>query len=159
MDPSTSASPVSSALFDEYNQKLQQAVLKATRHAAYMPPDVSFHRSMDAELSKDLDEFSAGLLLLTNRLLSLASSANSTTSSRDKAKSKLKTQDDVVDNFQPIVVDCMDQLLERTVSICGHRLTAKPMFMFVRMLVWMCTSAEQNHPPSSLIKRLPLLKN
>lgn len=121
--PSTSASPVSSALFDEYNQKLQQAVLKATRHAAYMPSDVSFHRSMDAGLSKDLDEFSAGLLSLTNRLLSLASTADATTSSRDKAKAKLKTQDDVVDNFQPTVVDCMDQLLERTVSICDYNET------------------------------------
>lgn len=115
---STSASPVSSALFDEYNQKLQQAALKATRHAAYMPPDVSFHRSMDAGLSKDLDEFSAQLLSLTNRLLSLAGTADVTASSKNKAK--LKTQDDVVDNFQSVVVDCMDQLLERTVSICCY---------------------------------------
>lgn len=115
---STSAFSLSSATFDEYNQKLQQAALKATRHAAYMPPDVSFHRSMDAGLSKDLDECSARLLLLTNRLLSLASTVD-VTLSRDKGKAKLQSQDDVVDNFQSVVVDCMDQLLERTVSIGG----------------------------------------
>ncbi len=118
---STSASSLSSATFDEYNKKLQQGALKATRHAAYMPPDVSFHRSMDAGLSKDLDECSARLLLLTNRLLSLASTVDATTLSRDKGKAKLQAQYDVVDNFHPVVVDCMDQLLERTVSV-GKRL-------------------------------------
>ena len=86
-----------------------------------MPPDVSFHRSMDAGLSKDLDECSARLLLLTNRLLSLASTVDATTLSRDKGKAKLQAQYDVVDNFHPVVVDCMDQLLERTVSV-GKRL-------------------------------------
>ncbi|KAK2465781.1 hypothetical protein APHAL10511_002325 [Amanita phalloides] len=114
---SSSASPISSTVFDEYSQKLQQAALKATRIAVQIPSDVSFHRTMDTNLSKDLDDFSTRLLSLTNRLLSLASTVDSTASSRDKGKARLQSQDHVVDHFQSVVVDCMDQLMERT-DIC-----------------------------------------
>ncbi|KAF8621412.1 hypothetical protein AX15_007824 [Amanita polypyramis BW_CC] len=120
---SPSASPITPTKFDEYNQKLQQAALKATRNAVYMPPDISFHRSMDAGLSRDLDAFSTRLLLLTNKLLSLATTVNATAPSKDK-KAKLQSHDDVVDNFHSIVVDCTDQLLERT-DICLDELLGR----------------------------------
>ena len=76
---------------------------------------------MDASLSKDLDGFSTRLLLLANRLLSLASTVDATASSKDKGKAKLESHDDVVDNFHSVVVDSMDQLLERTVSISSKK--------------------------------------
>ncbi|KAF8636209.1 hypothetical protein AX17_003695 [Amanita inopinata Kibby_2008] len=114
---SSSAAPISPLEFDEYNKKLQQAALQATRHALYIPADITFHRSMDAGLSKDLDAFSTRLLSLTNKLLYLTTTIDATSSGKDKGKAKLETQDDVVDNFHSVVVDCMDQLLERT-DIC-----------------------------------------
>ena len=76
---------------------------------------------MDMEFSSDVDAFSARLLSLTNKLLSFSSTIDSAAASRDKGKAKLQTQDDVTDDFHSVVVDCMDQLLERTVSIGGRK--------------------------------------
>ena len=113
--PQSGSSKVSSKSFDEFNNILQSAALKATRHALSLPIDLAFHRSMDPELAKDLDAFSTRVLSITNDLLSLVSTVDSTQSTRGKGELKLESQDDVVDSFQPLVVDTMDQLLERAV--------------------------------------------
>ena len=109
-------SKFSSKFFDQFNGNLQGAALKATRHALSLPSDLAFHRSMDQELAQDLDSFSARILSITNDLLAFVSTADSTQSTRAKEKLKLENQDDVVDSFQSLVVDTMDQLLERAVG-------------------------------------------
>ena len=109
------SSNFSSKSFDEFNGNLQGAAVKATRHALSFPADISFHRSMDPELAQDLDFFSARVLSVANDLMTLVSTTDSTQNTKGKGKLKLESQDDVVDSFQSLVVDTMDQLLERAV--------------------------------------------
>lgn len=116
-----------SGTFDAFNSQLQTKTLKATRSALALPADVTFHRSMDSSFSWDLDAFSSGVLSLTNKLLALVATADATQSSRAKGKAKLENQDDVVDNFHSLVVDSMDQLLERTVSVYEN--------MFIHLMI------------------------
>ncbi|KAJ7123058.1 ribonuclease H-like domain-containing protein [Mycena epipterygia] len=116
-DSHASSSALSSSSFPEFNSKVQTAALNATRSAAGLPADISFHRSIDSELAEDLDAFSSRVLSLTNNLLALVATADPSQSNRRKGKAKLQTQDDVVDDFHSLVVDSMDQLLERT-DIC-----------------------------------------
>jgi exosome complex exonuclease RRP6 len=114
----TGSSMLSSTSFDEFNSNLQGAALKATKHTLSLPADLPFYRSVDSELSKDLDAFSARVLSVTNSLLNLVSTAESSQSGRrGKGKLTLENRDDVVDSFQSLVVDAMDQLLERAVSL------------------------------------------
>ena len=118
MDGEASSSTVSAGNFDAFNSDLQENTLKTTRNALALPSDVAFHRSVDADFARDLDDFSSRALSLTNKLLSLVATADTIQSSRiSKGKGKLENQDDVVDNFHSLVVDPMDQLLERTVSM------------------------------------------
>ncbi|KAJ6579470.1 ribonuclease H-like domain-containing protein [Mycena vulgaris] len=114
-DASSSTLPSSS--FPDFNSKVQAAALNATRSAAGLPADIAFHRSIDPELAEDLDAFSSQVLSLTNSILALVSTADPSQSDRRKGKAKLQNQDDVVDDFHSLVVDSMDQLLERT-DIC-----------------------------------------
>ncbi|RDB15305.1 Exosome complex exonuclease rrp6 [Hypsizygus marmoreus] len=113
----SSSTTLTSGVFDEFNTQLQANALKTTRSALALPDDVAFHRSMDSAFSKDLDIFSSRVLSLANKLLALTATADVTQSSRSKGKGKLENQDDVVDNFHSLIVDSMDQLLERT-DIC-----------------------------------------
>ena len=113
MDES-SLTPLAFTSFDSYNAKIQASALAATRKAAGLPTDLAFHRSMDRELSESLDAFSQRVLNMANRLLALASTVDQ--GSKGKGKAKLENQDDVVDNFHSLVVDSVDQLLERTVG-------------------------------------------
>jgi hypothetical protein len=76
--------------FDAHITRLQAAALGATRKFAV-------------------------LLDMTNKLLNLVSTVDQMQTSRGKGKAKLENQDDVVDNFHSLVVDSMDQLLEKTV--------------------------------------------
>ncbi|KAI0060351.1 hypothetical protein BV25DRAFT_1917713 [Artomyces pyxidatus] len=105
--------PLEKHEFDAYNIKLQAAALKPTRLAAGLPSDLSYHRSVDRSVAKELDACSDKVLAITNRLLSLASSAETSKSSKGKEKAKLEDQDDFLDRFQSLVVESMDQLLER----------------------------------------------
>ncbi|ESK95601.1 exosome complex exonuclease rrp6 [Moniliophthora roreri MCA 2997] len=105
------AAPSSS--FDEFNSQLQGMALKATRNSMLLPVDIPYHRSMDSEFSKELDNFSARVISLANKLLTLAGTVDAS----GKGKGKLQNEDDVVDNFHALVVDSMDQMLERT-DIC-----------------------------------------
>jgi exosome complex exonuclease RRP6 len=114
-DSHASSSTLSSTSFPAFNSSVQAAALSATRSAAGLPTDISFHRSIDPELAEDLDAFSSQVLSLTNNLLALVATADPSQSSRRQGKAKLQSQDDVVDDFHSLVVDSMDQLLERTV--------------------------------------------
>jgi exosome complex exonuclease RRP6 len=102
-------SDLTGAGFDAYNGRLQASALKATKAAAGFPEDITFHRSIDRDLAKQLDSCSAKVLELTNSLLVLASSASS---SKGKGKTKLEDPDDLTDLFESVVVETMDRLLE-----------------------------------------------
>ncbi|KAH9829634.1 uncharacterized protein C8Q71DRAFT_717962 [Rhodofomes roseus] len=101
------------ASFNDYNTALQTAALKATKHAAQLPADIPFHRSVDRAFAKDIDTASARVLALANRLLALAATTDSSAAAKRKGKARLESEEDVVDNFHAVVVDSMDQLLER----------------------------------------------
>lgn len=101
--------------FNAYNTELQTAALKATRNAAFLPADLGFYRSLDRGIAKDVDACSTRVLSLANRLLDLVATAD-TSKSKLKGKARLE-HDDVTDNFRSSVVDAMDQLLERAVSV------------------------------------------
>lgn len=130
---STSTFPeLTSANFNEYHSQLQAAALQATRHSVSLPTssDLAFHRSLDRTFSKELDACSSRVLSLTNRVLSLVSTGsvsvdtNADTANKSKGKSrKLESEDDVLDNFHTLVVDRVDELLERAVSGCPGILT------------------------------------
>ncbi|GJE91818.1 Exosome complex exonuclease rrp6 [Phanerochaete sordida] len=102
-------------LFDTFNTELQGSALKATRNAVFLPQDLGFYRSLDRGIAKEVDACSSRVLSLTNRLLDLVSTGDSS-SSRSKGKARLE-HDDLTDNFRSSVVDAMDQLLERA-DIC-----------------------------------------
>ena len=107
---------LTAAGFNACNVKLQTAALTTIRKAVSLPSDVAFHRSMDHSFAQDLDTFSERVLLVTNKLLNLAATVDQSQGTPGRGKRKLANQDDVVDNFHSLVVDSMDQLLERTVS-------------------------------------------
>lgn len=144
MSTQASTSAFTAESFDAFNNQLQANALKATRNALALPTDIPFHRSMDSSFSQDLDAFSSRVLSLANNLLSLVATADTTQSARAKGKAKLEDQDDVVDNFHSLVVDSMDQLLERTVSHAS--LTCFSLPIFYRTYAWTNISAEANHP-------------
>lgn len=112
----SASSSISSSSFNDYNAQLQGSALKATRAAVSLPADIPFHRSIQPEFAQGLDQCSARVLSLTNKLLNLSTTVNTSTSVRGKGKGRLEAQDDVVDNFHSLVVDVMDQLLENAVS-------------------------------------------
>lgn len=114
MSEQSTSSP-SLANFDEYNAELQGLALKATRNAVGLPNDLGFYRTMDRGLAKEVDACSSRVLSLANRLLDLVSTGDSS-NSKSKGKAVLE-HDDVMDSFRSSVVDAMDRLLERTVSI------------------------------------------
>lgn len=110
------SSKLSSSSFDQFNSGLQGAALKATRNALSLPADLPFYRSVDSELSKELDAFSARVLSVTNSLLNLVTTTEASQSGRRrKGNLTLENRDDVLDCFQSLVVDSMEQLLERAV--------------------------------------------
>ncbi|CDO75141.1 hypothetical protein BN946_scf184639.g3 [Trametes cinnabarina] len=104
---------ITPASFDDYNAQLQGAALRATRAALGLPADIPFHRSVHPEFAQELDQCSERVLSIANKLLTLSSTASSAASARGKGKARLESQDDVVDRFHSLVVDAMDQLLER----------------------------------------------
>ncbi|TFK38973.1 ribonuclease H-like domain-containing protein, partial [Crucibulum laeve] len=113
---SSSSAALTSSTFDVFNTDLQNIALKATRNAAMLPADVAFHRSIDSSFAREVDGLSARVMNLTNKILVLVGTADQP-KGRGKGKGRLDSQDDVMDNFHSLVVDSMDQLLERT-DIC-----------------------------------------
>ena len=101
--------------FEDYNLKLQASILNPTKHAFALPTDIQFHKSIDRDFAEEIEACSTKVLSITNRLLTLATS--STTNLGGKGKARLIIdQVGVVDDFDSIVVDVTDQLLERVVG-------------------------------------------
>ncbi|KAF8517423.1 ribonuclease H-like domain-containing protein [Hysterangium stoloniferum] len=117
-DESKIPSPTTS--FDEYQLSLQSAAVSAIKSSMGLPKDISYHRSLDRKFGKRLDACSDRILTLTSRLLDFAQSSSVAESgphvarSGDKGKRRLENEEDVVDSFHSLVVDVMDQLLERS---------------------------------------------
>jgi exosome complex exonuclease RRP6 len=111
----SSQTPLTKSEFDGYYAQLQESALKATKHAAGLPSDLAFHRSVDSDLSKELEACSSRVVPMMNMLLDLASTIGSSKNAKGKGKARLQDEDDFVDRFQALVVEPMDQLLERTV--------------------------------------------
>lgn len=109
-----SASMILSSTFPDYATSVQSAALTTTRLAATtLPPDIEFHRSIHVSFAAELDSLSTRVLRLTNRLVRLAGSVESSTLGRGT----LDDEEDVLDGFKSLVVDPVDRLFERT-DIC-----------------------------------------
>ena len=111
----SSQTPLAKSEFDGYYAKLQESALKATKHAAGIPSDLAYHRSVDSDLAKDLEACSSRVASITNIVLGLASTIGSSKSAKGKGKARLQDEDDFLDRFGALVVEPMDQLLERAV--------------------------------------------
>jgi PMC2NT (NUC016) domain len=113
----SSQTPLSKSAFDGYYAQLQTAALKATKHAAGLPTsaDLAFHRSVDSDLAKDLESCSKKVVSMSNVLLDLMSTIGNSKSAKGKGKARLQDEDDFLDRFGALIVEPMDQLLERAV--------------------------------------------
>jgi exosome complex exonuclease RRP6 len=111
----SSQTPLSKSDFDGYYAQLQTAALKATKHAAGLPADLAFHRSVDSDLANNLETCTEKVVSMTNALLDLASTIGNSKSTKGKGKARLQDEDDLLDRFEALVVEPMDQLLERAV--------------------------------------------
>jgi exosome complex exonuclease RRP6 len=111
----SSQTPLSKSEFDGYYAQLQNAALKATKHAAGLPTDLAFHRSVDSDLAKDLETCSKRVVSMTNLLLDLASTIGNSKGAKEKGKARLQDEDDFLDRFEGLIVEPMDRLLERAV--------------------------------------------
>jgi PMC2NT (NUC016) domain len=107
--------PLTKSEFDGCYEQLQTFALKATKNAAGLPADLAFHRHVDSDLAKELEACSSKVASITNMLLSLTSTIGSSMSSKGKGKAHLQDEDDFVDRFGALIVEPMDQLLERAV--------------------------------------------
>lgn len=111
--------------FLDYQATLQASVDSVVQATSSLPDDISFQRSLDRQFGKRLDSSSSRILDLTSRLLEFIDVANITeNTSRQqkddfKSKRRLSSEEDVVDNFHSIVVDVLDQILERAVGFFG----------------------------------------
>ena len=117
---SSKATQINSSTFDACNTELQGLALEATKIAAGLPSDIAFHRSVDNDYAKNVDICSEKALSLTNRLLAWSSNESSSRSRQGKGKAKLDSEDDVIDKFGGIVLDVLDQLFERAVSLSSY---------------------------------------
>ncbi|EIN12508.1 hypothetical protein PUNSTDRAFT_97267 [Punctularia strigosozonata HHB-11173 SS5] len=109
---SSTARKLASDTFEDYNNGAQTAALKAIKSSmAALPQDVGFHRSVDAGYADAIDVCSGRVLGLINKMLALATSADP--SGARKGKARAESGEDLVDRFQAVAVDAMDQLLER----------------------------------------------
>ncbi|KAI9510150.1 ribonuclease H-like domain-containing protein [Russula earlei] len=108
----SSQTPLTKSEFDAYYSQLQESALKATKHAAGLPADLGFHRSVDSDLARTLEICSNRVVAITNSLLGLASTIESSKSSKGKGKARMQDEDDFLDRFGTLIVEPMDQLFE-----------------------------------------------
>jgi hypothetical protein len=117
----SSQSPLTQSEFDGYYAQIQASALKATKHAAALPTDLAFHRSVDSDLASDLEACSNKVMSITNMLLNLASTVGSSSkSAKGKGKARVRDEDDFIDRFGSLIVEPMDQLFERAVCSILH---------------------------------------
>ena len=100
--------------FEDYNLKLQTSILNPTKHAFALPTDLQFHKSIDRDFAREIEACSTKVLSITNKLLTLATST--TTLDGNIKRNLVANQDDILDDFDSVVVDIMDQLLESVVG-------------------------------------------
>jgi exosome complex exonuclease RRP6 len=94
--------------FKSYQDKVTSSLVEVTRTAGQVSTeDLSFHRSSNETLSRNLDLQNSRLLQLTHKLLKAA-----TTTGSNITPPKLQNVEDVDDNWRS-VVDVIDDLLER----------------------------------------------
>ncbi|EJD50781.1 hypothetical protein AURDEDRAFT_159928 [Auricularia subglabra TFB-10046 SS5] len=108
-----SEAQTSSASFAAYQAQLQSAVLQPTKVALGLPKDLAFHRTLDRDFAQDIDQCSARVLALANRLIKLAGTGDAGDAAAARDLDVLGGEEDAVDNFHMLVVDVMDKLLER----------------------------------------------
>ena len=114
--------PSPSTSFDAYQVSIQSAAVSATKCSMELPKDIAYHRSLDRKFGKRLDECSDRILAITSRLLEYAESGDDAEGTsnvgigKGKGKRRLESEEDIVDGFHSLIVDVIDQLLERTVS-------------------------------------------
>jgi len=108
--------------FKEYETLLQKTIVSSARFASKLPSgtDLSFQRTVNRKLAKELDACSARILDFANQLLKFSQGGELNTNS-EKGKRKagvgpLKDVDDVLDGYHSLVVDIMDGILEGAVS-------------------------------------------
>ncbi|KAF8133915.1 ribonuclease H-like domain-containing protein [Boletus edulis] len=93
--------------FNAYADALQAAALTTTRLAVTsLPADLSFHRSIDPALARDVDAFSDRVLTLASKLINVASGKTS----------RMREEEDILDEFVRSVIDPMEGMLESTDS-------------------------------------------
>jgi exosome complex exonuclease RRP6 len=122
------AIPSLDTALDEYVALIKIQTDATSSKSKLLPEDIPFHRSLDRNFRTQLDLTSSRVLRLTNKLLQLAETLNSTdakasgtrkTMDRDEEQG-LRDEADVVDRFHSIVVDIVDPLLEHVV--CDARI-------------------------------------
>ena len=116
----SSQTPLTKSEFDSYYAQLQASALKTTKHAAVLPADLAFHRSVDSDLASDLEACSNKVISITNLLLNLASTVGSSASAKGKGKARVRDEDDFLDRFGSLIMEPMDQLFERAVCSDLH---------------------------------------
>ncbi|KAK0449394.1 ribonuclease H-like domain-containing protein [Armillaria borealis] len=97
---------------------------------------------MDPAFAKDLDAFSSKVLFLTNQLLELAATIDPS----GKGKGKVRSEDDILDSFETLIVDRMDQLLECVdISLDEYQSKTKPPAIAINLLVELSSVKQKNN--------------
>lgn len=122
--------------FDEYLPVITAALDELTTAANGLPTnksDINFHRTMDRQFAKDLDDTSSRVLWMTERLLAMADAGQREAKGKgkgkdkagvkvlapkaaDKPRRKLEEEEDVIDGYKRGVLGVVDGLLEDSVS-------------------------------------------
>ena len=114
--------------------------------------DINFHRTMDRQFAKDLDDASSRVLQMTERLLSMVDSGQREAKGKGKDKAdlrgapkaaekprrKLEEEEDVIDGYKRGVLSVVDGLLEDSVSasLCVCKLSADGLGLVSGRLEW-----------------------
>ena len=108
------APPSPTSEFGDYLPRVTKDLDDVTTHAAALPgkSDLSFHRTLDRKLAKELDEASDRILKLTGDLLELLDTGKS-----GKKRRWLEDEEDVKHSYKRGVVEVVDALLEDAVSL------------------------------------------
>jgi exosome complex exonuclease RRP6 len=119
--------------FNEYMPVITAALDELTTAANGLPTtksDINFHRTMDRQFAKDLDNASSRVLQMTERLLSMVDAGQremkgkgkdkvdfrTAPQAAEKPRRKLEEEEDVIDGYKRGVLGVVDGLLEDSVS-------------------------------------------
>lgn len=141
--------------FNEYMPVITAALDDLTTAANGLPTnksDINFHRTMDRQFAKDLDDASSRVLQMTERLLSMVDSGQREAKGKGKDKAdlkgapkaaekprrKLEEEEDVIDGYRRGVLSVVDGLLEDSVSanLCVCKLSADGLGLVSGRLEW-----------------------